>query len=128
MSIGYHPAGHNNGPVIATGLGYRKHCWTKARAALLPKLLIEVIRGRLKRAKELGLDYKSYASIGATSGHDVVAFLFSSNALRVLKGQTEMPSDRVVVIGDTALERECCAAGRMAGYISAEAYFTINAG
>lgn len=197
MSIGYHPAGHNNGPTMATGLRYRKLCWSKAREALLPKLPIEVIRRRVKRAKELGLDYKSYASIRATSGHDVVAFLFSSNALRLLRDQTAMPADRVeklvglqrcgrlvavqkpltpammikasrdagigldrvitapdltdswgqtravilsaltpvrlpadrvVAIGDTALEREWCAAGRLAGYISAEAYFAMGAG
>ena len=185
--------GHNNGPTMASGLGFRKHCWSKARAELLPKLPIEVVRRRLKRAKELGLDYKSYASIRATSGHDVVAFLFSSNALRLLQtqgrlpvdrveklqalkdcarlvavhaptsiaamktaaaksgitldqvimapdithtwGQTRaillsalsegsIPADRVVAIGDTALEREWCAAGRLAGYLEADQYFT----
>jgi len=189
--------GHNNGPGMASGAGFRKHCWTKARADLLPKLPIEVIRRRVKRAAELGLDYKSYASIRATSGHDVVAFLFSTNALRLLKakgilpadrveklaslqrcgrlvavqrpltpqdmqraaaksdipldtiimapdlrhtwGQTRaalltalapqhLPADRVVVIGDTMLERDWCAAGRLAGYVSAEHYFNENTG
>lgn len=76
MSIGFHPAGHNNGPSMATGVRFRKLCWGKVREALLPKLPIEVIRRRLKRAKELGLDYKSYASIRATSDHDVVEFCF----------------------------------------------------
>ena len=190
-------AGHNNGPTMATGVAFRKLAWTKARAKLLPKLPIEVIRRRVKRAQELGLDYKSYASIRAASGHDVVAFLFSSNALRLLKastrlpadraeklvalqrcgrlvavqkplttddilgaaaksgvdldtvvaapdlthtwGQTraviltalspmKLPADRVVAIGDTALEREWCAAGRLAGYITAEAYFSVTTG
>lgn len=190
-------AGHNNGPTMATGAGFRKHCWRKARADLLPKLPIEVIRRRVKRARELGLDYKSYASIRATSGHDVVAFLFSSNALRLLKAQSGLPADRaaklrglqrcgrlvavntplttedikaaaaksgvdldtvitapdlthtwgqtrailltaldpakipadtVVAIGDTALEREWCAAGRLAGYLSADAYFAVATG
>lgn len=192
-----HNFGHNNGPTMAKGVGFRKHCWRKARADLLPKLPIEVIRRRLKRAKELGLDYKSYASLRASSGHDVVAFLFSSNALRLLKAQADLPADRVaklqalqrcgrlvavnaplttgamiavaaksgivldsvinaptlshtwgqtgiilrraleagkipadtvVAIGDTALERDWCAAGRLAGYISAEAYFAMDAG
>ncbi len=190
-------AGHNNGPTMATGVAFRKLAWTKARAKLLPKLPIEVIRRRVKRAQELGLDYKSYASIRATSGHDVVAFLFSSNALRLLKasgamaqdraqklaalqrcgrlvavqkplttgdviaaatksgidldtvinapdlthtwGQTraviltalapaKLPADCVVAIGDTALEREWCVAGRLAGYITAEAYFSATTG
>lgn len=184
--------GHNNGPSMATGVRFRKLCWTKARSQLLPNLPIEVIRRRVKRAGELGLDYKSYASIRATSGHDVVAFLFSSNALRLLKGNAKLPADRVeklaalqrtgklvavnapltpeemiaaaarsdialdtvilapdmtqtwgqargllltalepgklptdtvVAIGDTTLEREWCAAGRLAGYVSAQSYF-----
>lgn len=197
MSIDDCKAGHNNGPSMATGVRFRKLCWSKARAQLLPKLPIEVIRRRVKRAGELGLDYKSYASIRATSGHDVVAFLFSSNALRLLKnngtlpadrvekltalqrtgllvavnapltpddmiavaaksdialdtvirapdmthtwGQTrsiiltaldpgKLPADTVVAIGDTALEREWCAAGRLAGYISAQTYFGTHSG
>jgi hypothetical protein len=78
------------------GAGWQKHCWSKARAQLLPRLPIEVIRRRVKRAEEPGLDYKSYASIRAASGHDVVAFLFSTNALRLLKQGAAMPRDRVV--------------------------------
>lgn len=74
--------GHNGGPEM-TGTSWRKHCWQAARAALLPTLPIEVLRNRVKRAQELGLDYKTYAGVRAASGHDVVAFLFSSNALRV---------------------------------------------
>ncbi len=197
MNIDDSKAGHNNGPSMATGVRFRKLCWNKARAELLPKLPIEVIRRRVKRARELGLDYKSYASIRATSGHDVVAFLFSSNALRLLKkngrlpadrvaklsalqrtgrlvavnapltpddmtsvatkdgielnavirapdmthtwGQTrsliltaldpaKLPADTVVAIGDTALEREWCAAGRLAGYVSAQSYFGALSG
>ena len=75
--------GHNNGPTMEGGTSWRKHCWTVAREALLPTLPIEVVRGRVRRAKELGLDYRTYASVRAQTGHDVVAFLFSSNALRV---------------------------------------------
>ena len=74
--------GHNGGPEMA-GVACRKHCWSAARARLLPVLPIEVVRMRVKRAAELGLDYKTYAGVRAATGHDVVAFLFSSNALRV---------------------------------------------
>lgn len=74
--------GHNGGPEM-TGLSWRKHCWQAARERLLPVLPVEVVRTRVKRAKELGLDYKTYAGVRATTGHDLVAFLFSSNALRV---------------------------------------------
>ncbi|MDE3028600.1 MAG: hypothetical protein KGH84_09390 [Paracoccaceae bacterium] len=181
--------GHNGGPTMEPGHAWRKHCWTKARADLLPHLPIEVLRGRVRRAAELGLDYRTYASVRAASGHDVVAFLFSSNALRVfparaalpqdratrlaalvavqriglaqrplrpedlraaavmLDGAAEaplalapwaeqrrhlraalarVPGDRVILVGDTALEREWCAAGGLAGYLTADHYFAAG--
>jgi hypothetical protein len=178
--------GHNRGPSLEGGVGWRKHCWSAARERLLPTLPIEVVRLRVKRAKELGLDYKTYAGVRAATGHDVVAFLFSSNALRVsvlapvmpearalklagvgcgrlalavapltpgmvvaanpvldgahpapfaLAGFGEvratlraalgkLPTDQVILVGDLALERDWCAAGRLAGYLPAERYFT----
>lgn len=79
--------GHNRGPTMEGGHSWRRHCWGAARAALLPHLPIEVLRGRLRRAAELGLDYRTYAGIRATTGHDVVAVLFSSNALMALPGR-----------------------------------------
>ena len=75
--------GHNGGPSVEGGASWRRHCWTAAREALLPTLPIEVVRTRVKRARDLGLDYRTYASVRAQTGHDLVAFLFSSNALRV---------------------------------------------
>ena len=177
--------GHNLGPALALGGSWQRHCWSKARADLLPHLPLEVLRNRVKRAKELGLDYRTYASVRATSGHDVVAFLFSSNALRVLAARPALPQDRaaklavlacgrialaqapltpdallsaaplldaahpapaalagfaearaalraalgrlpsdtVLLVGDMALERDWCAAGRLAGYLPADRYF-----
>ena len=179
--------GHNLGPTIEPGASWRKHCWTAARENLLPHLPIEVLRGRVRRAKELGLEYKTYASVRAASGHDVVAFLFSSNALRLLgarpalpqdraqklaaltdcgrmavvsapltpegalqaaegllqaafaapgafanfsesaalirAARAGLPGDRVLLVGDMALEQGWCAAGRLAGYVPAERYF-----
>lgn len=177
--------GHNGGPSLEGGVSWRKHCWSAAREALLPTLPIEVVRLRVKRAKALGLDYKTYAGVRAATGHDVVAFLFSSNALRVsvlkpampeacalklaevqcgrlalsvapltpgmleaanpvldgvspapyaLAGFREMrermraalgklPSDQVILVGDLGLERDWCAAGRLAGYLPADRYF-----
>ena len=73
--------GHNGGPPMAPGRGFRTHAWRQARAALLPKLPIEVVRVRLARARALGLDYPTYAGIRATTGRDLVAFLYSANAL-----------------------------------------------
>lgn len=182
--------GHNNGPAFEPGGGFRRHCWRRARAELLPKLPIEIIRTRVKRAREIGLDYKTYASVRAASGHDVVAFLFSSNALRVLRdGQTpppdrreklgrivdvtrsvaaqppldprrlarvhgvdhafaaprfidswpamrdqisaairdqRLPRDGVLVVGDTAFEREWAEAGRLAGFLASDRFFVAS--
>lgn len=73
--------GHNRGPSLSPGHGFRKVAWRKARAALMPRLPLEVLRRRVRRAKELGLAYPAYASILAGTGRDVVAFLFTSHAL-----------------------------------------------
>lgn len=75
------------------GRGWRRYAWKRARAELLPKMPIEVVRRRVKRARELGLDYKAYAGIRAATGRDVIALLFSDNALRLL-ANARLPSDR----------------------------------
>jgi hypothetical protein len=179
--------GHNGGPSLAGGVSWRKHCWSAARERLLPTLPIEVVRLRVKRAQALGLDYRTYAGVRAATGQDVVAFLFSSNALRVCLVRPAMPEDRaaklavvrcgklalavepltpgmvvaanpsaldgaypapyalasfgamrerlraalgkvpgdrVILVGDLGLERDWCAAGRLAGYLPAERYFS----
>ena len=77
--------GHNSGRIIAPGHSWRKHVWTKARKDLLPVLPIEIIRLRVKRAQALGLPYQTYAGLRATTGHDLIGFLFSSNALQVMR-------------------------------------------
>ncbi len=86
-------AGHNGGPTLEPGGGWRRYAWKRARADLMPKLPLEVARRRVRRARELGLDYKAYAAIRAATGRDIVALLFSSNALRLLK-DTKVPEDR----------------------------------
>lgn len=184
--------GHNLGPTLEPGASWRRHCWTTARAALLPKLPVEIVRLHVRRAVEIGLDYRTYAGVRATTGHDLVAFLFSTNALRLLRERDRMaaaeagklarlsgigrlvaaqpplapgvvrdllagqgvaidaaarapgladgwgatrtallgllaevraPADRVLVIGETALERDWTAAARLAGFLPAERYF-----
>ena len=77
--------GHNNGPTMEKGAGWRRYAWKRARADLMPTLPLEVARRRVKRARELGIDYKSYAGIRAATGRDIVALIFSSNALRLAK-------------------------------------------
>lgn len=91
--------GHNRGPSLEPGWDWRRHCWTEARRALLPHLPLEVIRLRVRRAAEIGLDYRTYATVRATSGGDIVAFLFSSNALRLLRAGDLLPADRATKLG-----------------------------
>ena len=86
--------GHNSGRVDEPGKGWRTHAWKKARKSLLPTLPIEVVRLRVRRAAELGLPYKTYAGIRASTGHDLIGFLFSNNALQVLRNGEAMPKDR----------------------------------
>lgn len=83
--------GHNRGPSLDAGHGFRKVAWTHARAALLPSLPLEVVRLRVKRAERLGLPYKAYATIRAVSGRDIVGFLFSDNALE-MRGRAVIPA------------------------------------
>ena len=59
--------GHNNGPTMEKGAGWRRYAWKRARADLMPTLPLEVARRRVKRARELGIDYKSYAGIRAAT-------------------------------------------------------------
>lgn len=66
------------------GGAWRRYAWGRARAELLPTMPIEVVRRRVRRARELGIDYKAYAGIRASTGRDIIALLFSSNALRLL--------------------------------------------
>lgn len=178
--------GHNNGPTMERGGGWRRYAWKRARTELLPKMPIEIVRRRVKRARELGLDYKAYAGIRAATGRDVIALLFSDNALRIMKDariapdreaylqnirgadklalvhapflvndvalanptldrlgrapviadgwsdirqrvlelKGNLPADGVVVVGETWLERQWSEAGRLAGYLPADTYFS----
>ncbi|MEM7090777.1 MAG: hypothetical protein AAF496_14525 [Pseudomonadota bacterium] len=84
--------GHNKGPTLEPGHLWRTHMWRSAQRKLMPNAVpLLVVRLRVKRAAELGLDYKTYASIRQFSGQDIVGLLFSSNALRILGRSAEMP-------------------------------------
>ncbi|MGN0933117.1 hypothetical protein [Falsigemmobacter intermedius] len=96
--------GHNGGPEMA-GFEWRRHCWTAARARLLPVLPVEVVRMRVKRAQDLGLDYKTYAGVRATTGRDIIAFLFSSNALRLEKALRVPAREHARLMAVTGAER-----------------------
>jgi len=86
--------GHNQGPTMEPGGAWRRYCWTKARADLLPVLPLPVVRIRMRRARELGLDYPTYATVRATTGRDIIGFLFSSNALDLRRSARDLPEDR----------------------------------
>ncbi|GAB5448221.1 MAG: hypothetical protein Gyms2KO_30940 [Gymnodinialimonas sp.] len=90
--------GHNKGPSMEAGAGFRRVAWTKARAALLPSLPLEVVRLRVKRAERLGLPYKSYATVRAVTGRDIVGFLFSDNALSMGRGAQVPEPERARLI------------------------------
>ncbi|WP_298429761.1 hypothetical protein [uncultured Jannaschia sp.] len=174
--------GHNSG-TDAAGYRGRLHQWRRARSAVMGNVLpVEVVRLRVRRAAALGLDYGTYASVRAATGRDIVALLFSSNALgmirraeletaraaklsevaasrgvlvhaplaaatpdpldwaapaprftdswgamrrhlRAVLADRKLPSDAVLMVGDTAFEREWCTAARAAGYLPAARYF-----
>lgn len=96
--------GHNGGPSVAS-TSWRAHCWRRARADLLPVLPVEVVRTRVRRAKSLGLDYKTYAGVRATTGRDLVAFLFSSNALGVFRDGQPLDRGRAEKLDILPLDR-----------------------
>lgn len=73
--------GHNQGPPIESAISWRRHAWARARRELLPRLPLEVVRRRVRRAAELGLEYPQYASILMGTGRDIVGFLFTCDAL-----------------------------------------------
>ncbi|MFT4961125.1 MAG: hypothetical protein ACI92Z_002212 [Paracoccaceae bacterium] len=84
--------GHNNGPSMARGHSYRSYQWRCAQQALMLNTLpLMLIRMRLRRAAELGMSYKTYARIRQASGQDIMALLFSSNALRIIGNGAKMP-------------------------------------
>ena len=86
--------GHNSGRTSEPGRAFRAYAWGRARAQLLPTLPIEVVRRRVARARDLGLPYKTYAGLRAASGDDLIGFLFSSNALGVVRAGQAVPADR----------------------------------
>jgi len=89
--------GHNQGPPLDPARSWRRFAWKTARAALMPKLPLEVVRRRVRRAAELGLEYPAYASILMGTGRDIVGFMFTCDALgmRLVRGLSvdEVPPD-----------------------------------
>ncbi|MFV0299321.1 MAG: hypothetical protein ACK5IP_00260 [Paracoccus sp. (in: a-proteobacteria)] len=97
--------GHNRGPITG-GASWRATCWRHARAGLLgPRLPVELVRLRVARARALGLDYRTYAGVRATTGRDLLAFLFSSNGLAVFRDGQGPDASRAARLAALAAER-----------------------
>ncbi|MGV6847720.1 MAG: hypothetical protein ACWA5A_05010 [Marinibacterium sp.] len=91
--------GHNRGPAMDAGLAYRTYQWKRARQQLIPRTMpLFVVRMQVKRAAELGMDYQTYARLRLASGHDILALLFSSNALRAIGPGAAMPGAEAQVL------------------------------
>ena len=86
----------------------------------------------LVRADRIGLAQGRIAADGmagvnpeldrACDAPDLLArFGEAGHQLRAILGR--VPGDRVILVGDMELERDWCAAGRLAGYLPAARYF-----
>lgn len=87
--------GHNGGPGMGRGKTWRAHQWRRAQRDLMPNTIpLMVVKMRMRRAAELGMTYRAYAQVRQASGEDILALLFSSNALRIIGAGARMPEDR----------------------------------
>jgi hypothetical protein len=55
--------GHNGGPRLDPGAGWRLFCWRKASAAAWRPPPREIALARLARAEELGISYREYTAV-----------------------------------------------------------------
>jgi len=54
--------GHNQGPPLDPGAGWRLYCWKKAHARAWKTPPREIALARLKRAEALGMSYRDYTA------------------------------------------------------------------
>ena len=93
--------GHNGGPTIERGHRWRTFQWRRAQKAAMPSTIpLTIVRMRMARAAELGMDYKTYASVRQSAGRDILALLFSSNSLRIIADGARMPEDRTAHLAE----------------------------
>jgi hypothetical protein len=60
--------GHNGGPPLDPGAGWRLFVWKKAHKCAWKTPPREIALARLKRAEELGMTYKEYTAIILDTG------------------------------------------------------------
>lgn len=73
----YTAAGHNQGPPLYPATSWRLYAWRKAHKAAWKTPPLEVVRLRMKRARAMGLDYRTYASLLLDRGCSPEALVFS---------------------------------------------------
>jgi hypothetical protein len=60
--------GHNNGPPLDPGAGWRHFCWKKAHARAWKTPPREIALARLARAEALGMSYREYTAVLLDTG------------------------------------------------------------
>ena len=55
--------GHNRGPPLDPGAGWRAFCWRKAHAQAWKTPPREIALARLDRAQALGMTYRQYTAV-----------------------------------------------------------------
>ena len=60
--------GHNGGPPLDRGAGWRQFCWKKAHARAWKTPPREIALARLARAEALGMSYRAYTAIVLDTG------------------------------------------------------------
>jgi hypothetical protein len=60
--------GHNGGPPLDRGAGWRQFCWNKAHARAWKTPPREIALARLARAEALGMSYRAYTAIVLDTG------------------------------------------------------------
>jgi hypothetical protein len=67
-SAAYFGIGHNGGPPLDPGAGWRQFCWKKAHDRAWKTPPREIALARLARAEELGISYREYTSVLLDTG------------------------------------------------------------
>lgn len=60
--------GHNGGPPLDAGAGWRAFCWKKAHSRAWKTPPREIALRRLARAEELGMSYRDYTAVILDTG------------------------------------------------------------
>jgi hypothetical protein len=60
--------GHNGGPPLDAGAGWRHFCWKKAHSRAWKTPAREIALARLARAEALGISYREYTSVLLDTG------------------------------------------------------------